>query len=278
MKIPSVGHIDFLNVLPLSVSYEHGADEGLKIVRGVPSKLNEDIISGKLDVSNVSSIIYAKHSDKLVILPEICVSSDGAVQSILLISKKPVESLSGEKIILTKKSATSHCLLKIILQKKYSVKPIYEVGQVAPENPIQGESAAALLIGDDALWSYHHRQEKFFYYDLGEQWKNLTGKKMVYALWTANQDFANSYPNLLKEIHSRIKNSFRAVQTDKKNIIESILDKKNFTYAELDSYLGKTIRWNLSADYIEGLKTFYNLAYELNLIENIPKLKFAVIP
>ena len=156
MTCPRVGHIDFLNVLPLSYSYNHGAAQGLSITRGVPAVLNNDIINGRLDMSNTSSIIYARHSEKLVILPDVCISTDGPVQSILLISKKPIESLKDDKIILTAKSATSHCLLKIIL-RSYGAIPNYYVRHVGPDKPIPDDATASLLIGDDALWCLRFR-------------------------------------------------------------------------------------------------------------------------
>ena len=116
MTCPRVGHINFLNVLPLTWSYAHGAADGLQLTRGVPAELNSDIVNHRLDVSNVSSIVYARHSEELVVVPDVCVSTDGDVESILLASRKPIESLKDDKIILTAKSATSHCLLKIILR------------------------------------------------------------------------------------------------------------------------------------------------------------------
>ena len=72
--LPRVGHIDFLNVLPLAYGYAHGGADGLAIERGVPAVLNSDLIAGRLDVSNVSSILYARHADKLRILRGPCVS------------------------------------------------------------------------------------------------------------------------------------------------------------------------------------------------------------
>ena len=53
MTCPKVGHINFLNVLPLTWSYAHGAADGLQITRGVPAELNSDIINHRLDVSNI---------------------------------------------------------------------------------------------------------------------------------------------------------------------------------------------------------------------------------
>ncbi len=267
-----VGHIDFLNVLPLSYAYKQVTD--FEIVRGVPAELNNKIAHGELDISNVSSIVYARHCDNLLILPEVCVCSDGAVQSILLVSKKPIENLTSDKILLTAKSETSHCLLKIILQQKYHATPEYSIGNVLPTAPVPENFSAALLIGDDALWTFHHRQKNLFYYDLGVEWKKFTGLKMVYALWVANKNFAKKNPKTLQEVLNKIKTALSQADSHKSEIIESVLAEKNFTYAELDNYLCKTIRWKLSADYLEGLKIFYKYAHELNLIDAVPELNF----
>lgn len=130
---PRIGHIDFLNVLPLAYGYEHGGDEGaFDIRRGVPAVLNSDIAAGRLDISNVSSILYARHAEKLCVLPHVCVSSDGPVESILLVSKKPIEELEDDPIALTAKSATSHALLKIILRSGYGANPRYTVQNLSP--------------------------------------------------------------------------------------------------------------------------------------------------
>lgn len=277
MSCPRVGHINFLNVLPLSWSYAHGADKGLILTRGVPAVLNNDIVNHRLDVSNVSSIIYARDSDELVILPGVCISTDGAVQSIILVSRKPIEDIKDDKIILTAKSDTSHCLLKIILRSAYGAIPNYYIRHVTPENPIPDDAAASLLIGDDALWLYHHQQPELYYYDLGAEWKKLTGKKMVYALWVANKNFASEQPEMLQLVYDRIRQAFTQGLQHKKAAIESVIKDKPFTYAQLDEYLGPTIRWNLTDDYIDGLKTFYELAHKMNLIEHIPEIKLAAV-
>lgn len=277
MSCPRVGHINFLNVLPLSWSYAHGADKGLILTRGVPAVLNNDIVNHRLDVSNVSSIIYARDSEELVILPDVCISTDGAVQSIILVSRKPIEDITDDKVILTAKSATSHCLLKIILRSAYGAIPNYYVRHVTPENPIPDDAAASLLIGDDALWLYHHQQPELYYYDLGVEWKKLTGKKMVYALWVANKEFASEQPEMLQLVYDRIRHAFTQGLQHKQSAIESVIKDKPFTYAQLDEYLGPTIHWNLTDEYIDGLKTFYELAHKMNLIEHIPEIKLAAV-
>ncbi|MDD6120620.1 MAG: menaquinone biosynthesis protein [Selenomonadaceae bacterium] len=277
MPCPRIGHINFLNVLPLGWSFQNGAAEGIDLRKGVPAEMNAAICRGELDVSNVSSILYARHSDELVILPEVCVSTDGPVTSILLVSRLPIEELNDARIVLTAQSATSHCLLKIILHDGYALQPRYDVRSITPENPSPDDAAASLFIGDNALWLYHHRQPELHYYDLGAEWKKLTGKKMVYALWVANRQFAKQHPDQLRMAWRRIRSGLRDGFTHKDEAIKSALRRKPFTYQQLDAYLGPVIKWDLTPAYLEGLQEFYRRAAASHLIDYVPKLNMAEV-
>ena len=288
---PRVGHINFLNMLPLTYSFANGGDEGLEIIRGVPSVLNSDLISGRLDVAGISSIAYARHSEELLILPQVCVGSYGPVQSIVLLSRKPIEALGKDKVILTAKSATSHCLLKIILRGAYGAIPNYYTRNITPEEPVPADATASLFIGDDALWLYHHPPAGLYLYDLGQEWKALTGQKMVYALWGVRREFANKNPDGVKLIQERIHGAFLSFIRNalpgparpagglsyRETIIRTALEEKRFTYDQLADYLGPAVRWDLTEEYMQGLQTFYTMAHEMNLIEHMPKIQFAKI-
>ena len=288
---PRVGHINFLNMLPLTYSFANGGDEGLEIIRGVPSVLNSDLISGRLDVSGISSLAYARHSEELLILPQVCVGSYGPVQSIVLLSRKPIEALGKDKVILTAKSATSHCLLKIILRGAYGAIPNYYTRNITPEEPVPADATASLFIGDDALWLYHHPPAGLYLYDLGQEWKALTGQKMVYALWGVRREFANKNPDGVKLIQERIHGAFLSFIRNalpgparpagglsyRETIIRTALEEKRFTYDQLADYLGPAVRWDLTEEYMQGLQTFYTMAHEMNLIDHMPKIQFAKI-
>lgn len=266
---PRIGHINFLNVLPLNYGYQHTAQD-LKIVYGVPTFLNGELRAGRIDLSNISSIEYAKQSDELLILPEICVRADEDVTSIILISRKPIENLRDDKIILTSKSATAQCLLKIILHEGYDAAPNYETRTVKVENPVDDDATAALLIGDDALYVYLNRPKNFYVYDLGREWHKLTGRQMVYALWAVRKNFNEP----LKSTYEKIIRAFRFGIENKTAAIKSVLSTKPFSFEELDKYLGGVIKWDLTAEALEALKLYYQKAYELNLIDKEPVLEF----
>ena len=274
--IPKIGHINFLNVLPLNYGYQHAAQD-LQIVYGVPTFLNGELKAGRIDISNISSIEYARQSDELLILPKICVRADEDVTSIVLVSRKPIEQIRDDKVILTSKSATAQRLLKIILHDSYDAAPNYETRTVTVENPVDEDATAALLIGDDALYIYLHRPKNFYVYDLGKEWHKLTGRQMVYALWAVKKKFAAENPDVFKATYEKILRAFEFGIEHKADAIKSVLNKKPFTFEELDKYLGGVIKWNLTAESLDALKLYYKKAHALKLIDAEPTLNFADI-
>ena len=205
-----IGHINYLNCLPLTYTFSETEHQDFSIIKDVPAKLNAAVIQGKLNVSPVSSIVYAQNFDKLLILPDVSIMADGDVQSIILVSKKPIEQLHKEKILLTAQSATSHRLLKIIMNKSYHVQPIYEIEALSPNNIFStSDASAALFIGDDALYLKYHQQKDYYYYDLGREWKKLTGLCMVYAVWVVSREFAKNHHDDTMKVQQFITNGFK---------------------------------------------------------------------
>ena len=72
-----LGRIAYANMAP--VFYRVDAD--IEEVLGVPTELNQMLLDGELDTAPISSIEYARHADTLRLLPRLCVSSEGAVES-----------------------------------------------------------------------------------------------------------------------------------------------------------------------------------------------------
>src|SRR4051812_21357969 len=60
-------------------------DAEFEEVVGVPTELNRLVVAGEIDIAPISSIEYARNADTLRLLPRLCVSSEGAVDSIQLV-------------------------------------------------------------------------------------------------------------------------------------------------------------------------------------------------
>ena len=273
--VPRLGHIAFLNVLPLTYALAHGAAEGLDILRATPAALNGRLEAKNLDVSGVSSITYARHADDLLILPDVCIASDGDVRSVLLVSRVPAEEIGTQRVLLSDKSASSHALLKIILHRAYGAAPAYEIRALTPDDPVPEGAAASMFIGDDALELYHRPPEGIYIYDLAREWKQLTGARMVFGIWAAARSFAAAHPEALRMVHGRIAEAFRRWNTVKEAAIGEVLSDGRFTRAQLTEYLGSAVVWQLDAETLTGLRLFYQYAAEDGLIPHAPAIELA---
>src|SRR4030043_1896605 len=267
---PKVGHIQFLNCLPLYYGLVKScALLDIDLIKGTPTELNNLLLNGKLDISPISSIEYARHHQSLVLFPDFTVSSDGEVKSILLLSRFPIEELSGKKVALSNTSATSQILLKIILSRGYWVNPEYFA--CSPDlNKMFAAADAALLIGDIALMCYVNSKD-FYLYDLGIEWKKFSGKKMVYAVWAVNRGFAETQSELNKYVFEIFKKSKVYSQEHLTEITEYAARWEPFSFSFLKDYF-ETLRFDFGKDYQEGLLFFYQLAAELGELEAVPEL------
>ena len=272
---PRLGHIAFLNVLPLTYALAHGAGEGLDILRASPAELSGHLGAKGLDVSGVSSITYARHAEELVLLPDVCIASDGDVRSVLLISRVPAEDIGTQRVLLSDKSASSHALLKMVLRRSYGAAPDYEVRALSPEDPVPRGAAASLFIGDDALALYHHPPAGCRIYDLAQEWKRLTGHRMVFGVWAATRAFAAQHPEALRMVHGRIAAAFAAWDAVRDAAIGETLADGRFTRTGLSAYLGSAVVWQLDAASLAGLRLFYAYAAEDGLIPAAPEIAFA---
>ena len=273
--VPRLGHIAFLNVLPLTYALAHGAAKGLDILRATPAQLNGRLEARHLDVSGVSSITYARHADDLLILPDVCIASDGDVRSVLLVSRVPAEQIGNARVLLSDKSASSHALLKIILRRAYDAAPTYETRALTPSDPVPEDAAAALFIGDDALELYHNPPAGICIYDLAREWKQLTGARMVFGIWAAARGFAEAHPDALRMVHGRIVRAFRDWDGVKAAAITEVLEDGRFTRAQLTEYLGRAVVWQLDEATLAGLRLFYRCAAEDGLIAHEPAIEMA---
>ena len=275
MKKTQVGHINFLNCLPLSYSFlKQQTDDLFTVTRGVPSELNYKITHDELDISPVSAIVYARNSEKLMLLPNLSISIEGAIRSLIIESKRPIEQLDGAHIGLTAKSENTHCVVKILLEKGYGIKPRYTVDTIQPNEV--GDYDATLLIGDDALYTYHHKQEGYYYYDVGSEWRKMTGLPLVCAVWTVREEFAKENPALVANIAKRLSKGFEFGLRHKEVAIATMNDGEVYSDVELSEYLG-LLNWGFSPRHQQALEYMYQMAYELDLVPCVPKIKIAEV-
>lgn len=183
-----VGWIQYANVYPIFYVLEREKllSEDIHLVKGVPSQLNWALRNDLIDISPSSSVEYLLNKELYEYVDGICISSKEYVGSVLFFSDCDLERIDGKKILLTDQSATSHLLLRVILEKFIGLSPIYDIS-AAPQT-----GQCFLLIGDDAL-RYRKLNNDKKVYDLANLWYRYTGLPFVFALWIVRKEV--TYPD-----------------------------------------------------------------------------------
>lgn len=202
-----IGRIPYINCYPVYGAIDRGLVElDGEIVSGVPTELNRRMAAGELDVSVVSAVEYARDSSRYLLLPDLAISCDGPVQSVMLFSSRPVSELTGRSVLVSKSSMTSVALLELLFDEVWHARPRFvagdaEIGDVSARSP---DVDARLVIGDAALLLRTTAGEGERYaYDLGEVWKEWTGLPFVFAVWVAQRttpvtDALSAHASLLR--------------------------------------------------------------------------------
>jgi chorismate dehydratase len=187
-----VGRIPYVNCYPVYGAIDRGVVK-LKatLVDGAPSELNARIARGDLEVSVVSAVEYARDSNRYVLLPDLAVSCDGPVRSVMLFSRRRAEDLGGRHVLVSRSSMTSAALLELLFENVWRCAPRFVPGDAELSDVRRFEREehdARLVIGDAALLlgaGAPGAPQYTYVYDLGAIWKEWTGLPFVFAVWVA---------------------------------------------------------------------------------------------
>jgi chorismate dehydratase len=176
-----IGRISYLNTLPLFYAMMQSAPDSFQLISGVPSEINHAFLEGQVDLAFISTFSYLKNKNKCDLIKNFCLGSDGAVDSVCLLSTRPIETLNHARIGLTKASATSQSILKILLQHYFQFQiHAQEIDFALVRGSWQENFDAILVIGDDALSLAKNSAP--YWYDLGNLWKQKTDASILFAV------------------------------------------------------------------------------------------------
>jgi len=243
-----LGRISYANMAPVFYRVDAEVEE----VLGVPTELNRMLIDGELDTAPISSIEYARNADRLKLLPRLCVASEGAVESIQLVTRKPLEQV--RVVGVTPESATSVVLTKVLLPE-------------AEQVPLGEEADARMLIGDAALKSAF--EDPTPHYDLGRLWLERTGLPMVFAVWACPEPLADG----LAELEDALVGSVRRARAEPEQLAFEASERYGYPPGFLARYFEK-LRYRFGPRERAGLYTFLELARDAGLLESVPELRF----
>jgi chorismate dehydratase len=245
-----LGRIAYLNMAPVFFRLDADVEE----VVGVPTELNRALLRDDVDLAPISSIEWARNADRLLVLPRLCVSSDGAAGSIQLVSSLPLERLRS--IAVTPESATSVVLARVLVPHAEHVP----LGEPAAD--------ATLLIGDAALRSAF--EDPTPHHDLGRMWQRRTGLPMVFAVWAC----ADPPPEEIGWLEDALVASLRRAREEPQRLAREAAERYGYPAGFLARYFER-LRYDFGPRERDGLEAFLDHARDVGELERVPELRFA---
>jgi predicted solute-binding protein len=227
----------------------HGPQMGMfELEFRLPSACADALASGEADIGIVPSFELTRQ--ELEILPGAGIACHGPVRSILLVSAKPmgeVRTLAADS-----SSRTSVELARIVLDHKYGARP--QVLPHAPDlNAMLGAADAALIIGDPAL-RIDPSHPPYEVRDLGEDWVEMTGYPMVFAVWAARKGVANAF------VAQAFRDSCRYGLEHMDEIVAAEAARRGFAPEMVRQYLTRHIVHQLGPSDYQGMRLFLEWA------------------
>ena len=254
MKSVRVGCVKYLNARPLirgwpgKVEFDH------------PSALCQRLAKGQLEVALVSSFEFLRNPIYRIV-DDVSISSDGPVYSVVVAYRGAFSDI--EEIELDPASETAVNLLRCLLAE-LGLAPRLTAGNL--ENA--GLPRARLIIGDQAIRFRHDHADALQCWDLGEEWKRLTGLPFVYALWLIRPEVPD-----VKSIAQRLRGlrneNLADIQAMVSEALPDVVDnKQKITQQFLDRYYKKHLRFGFGTREKQGLQTFADLCAKHGVLKN----------
>jgi chorismate dehydratase len=216
----------------------------------IPSVCADRLAAGLADIGIVPTFELTRQD--LAVLPGAGIACHGAVRSILLISSCAAPEI--ESVAVDSSSRTSVQLARVILERRYGVRP--ELIAHSPDLPAMLRAAdAALIIGDPAL-RVDTAELPEHVYDLGAEWVEMTGYPMVFAVWAGRREFATA------DVARTFLDSCRFGLEHKEEIVAAEAARRGFPEDLVRDYLTRHIVHELGAREYEGMELFLRYARE----------------
>jgi len=291
MRKLRISIVEYLNTAPLVWGFTDGPLAGkYDLSFTVPSQCAEALRNGAADLAIIPSIEYQR-IDNLVVMPEISVAAKNEVRSLLVVAKKPIEL--AKRIALDSSSRATQALVKILADDLWNIRP--EFVEAEPDASEMLKNAdAALIIGDPALRIAMKMEalaakvasgeecckgdpedmpvpgfETTFVYDVAYQWRELTGKPCVLAIWAGRPEAMT--PDVIADFHASKQYGMERV----KEISEAASIKLDMPACALERYLTENIHFGLEEEYLAGLRLYYEKAAGIGVIPRNKPLQFA---
>jgi len=266
--------VNYLNSVPLGWGFTEGPyHEVFDLTQALPSACADRLQGGEAHIGLIPAIEYARVPG-LKVVPNVAIASRQRVRSILLISRRPIESVG--RVAVDTSSRTSVALLRVLLSHFYGTPAEFTPHPPDLEAMLAGHDAA-LIIGDPALRLYDAGYRPgpapaaggYRVYDLVEEWRRFTGRPFVFAFWALRPEV---------ELGDRVRLFEKSKRLGLANldvIVRRHAQLMGLPAEVLRQYLTECVSYDLDAENLDGLAEFYRLAHGLAIIDHPAALQFA---
>ena len=283
--------VEYLNTAPLVWGFTDGPLAGkYDLSFTMPSKCADALRDGEVDVAIMPAIEYQR-MDGVVALPGMAIAAKGEVRSILVVAKKPIDRVRSMALDISSRSSVA--LVRLLAAEDWHITPEFID---AEPNPVEmlGNADAALIIGDPALriavkldYLFGKKPPEgaccqgdadelpvpgypaLFVYDVAFQWREMTGKPCVLAIWAGRKDKIT--PEIVADFESSKQFGLERIS----EIAEAASVKLDLPAPTLEAYLRDNIDFSLDEENLAGLNLYFEKCARAGLISHARPLEFA---
>lgn len=283
--------VEYLNTAPLVWGFTDGPLTGkYELSFTVPSQCAEALRRGDVDIAIIPAIEYQR-MEGMAVIPGISIAAKTDVRSLLVVAKRPIEM--AQRIALDTSSRSSAALVRLLAAEYWKIKPEFVDAAPNPSEMLR-QADAALVIGDPALRVALKMDalsgkapsgeqccqgdpdelpvpgfETIFVYDVAYQWREMTGKPCVLALWAGRRDALN--PEVVADFEASKRYGLSRVR----EISEGASIKLDLPPRALERYLTGHINFDLDEENLAGLRLYFEKAAAAGLIPLARPIEFA---
>ena len=225
----------------------------------VPRELGREAEAGGVDLGLMATGDFLRLRDRFeLVSPPMGVATRGAVQSVLLFSRRPAAALAQALVSVTPETSTSIRLLRLLLDVRRGLSGVRYIRGLEP-----AQADALLMIGDRAMRMKQTRPEGFTHaLDLGADWLEWTGLSFVYAVWAVR---ATLEAAVKQDLGSFLEASLAAGLATLPEVARQQTEP-GWTPEETEAYL-RRFHYRLGPEHLRGMDRFEALLGEHGLTE-----------
>lgn len=240
MKKIRVGIVNYLNTKPLLYGLQQPpVNERIELIPAYPARLAEMLVNNEIDVGLIP-VAVIPDLPSWYIVGDYCIGTEGEIASVCLFSEVPMNEITT--VYLDYQSRSSVALLKWLMKEYWGINPqIIQATDESYRQEIKG-TIAGLVIGDRAL---EQRRISTFIYDLGSEWRAITGLPFVFAAWVSTQPLTDEFIKMFNEANEMGLHH-----------IDEIVAENAFDVYDLKKYYTLHLSYHLDERKKQGLNRF----------------------